>query len=55
MKTCQQRIAKYTARMVSSLIDPVLAQVNTKAATNFSTYVMDFYPNQLALRTLLAY
>lgn len=54
MRTCQQRIAKYTARMVSSLIDPVLAVVNAKAAANFTSYVLDFYPSQVALRTLLS-
>ena len=39
--------------MVSSLIDPVLSQVNTKAAVNFGIYVMDFVPNQIALRVHL--
>jgi hypothetical protein len=54
MKSAQQRIAAYAARMVSSIIDPVLAVVKDKAQANFTTYVLDFYPNQLALRTLLA-
>ncbi len=53
MRTAQQRIAAYEARMVSSLIDPVLTAVNAKAVDNFTTYQMDFYPNQVKLRTWL--
>lgn len=53
MRTDAQRIARYEARMLSSLIDPTLAAVNAKAAVNFATYATDFYPNQVALRALL--
>jgi hypothetical protein len=53
MKTSAQRISKYNARMLSTLLDPTLAAVNAKAAENFSSYVIDFYPNQVALRALL--
>lgn len=53
MKTASQRITKYEARMVSSLLDPVIAAVNAKAVVNFTAYVVDFYPNQVALRALL--
>ena len=54
MRTAQQRIAKYTARMVSSLLDPVVAAVNAKACQNFTTYVVDFVPNQSQLRVILS-
>jgi hypothetical protein len=40
--------------MLSTEIDPVLAVVNAAAALNFETYVNDFVPNQIALRTLLS-
>lgn len=53
MRTAAQRIAKYVARMVSTNLDPVLAAVNQKAAANFTTYAIDFVPNQVALRVLL--
>ena len=54
MKTDAQRIAHYNARMLSTIVDPVLAAVNAKACVNFGTYVMDFYPNQVQTRTLLS-
>lgn len=53
MKTDAQRIARYNARMQSSLIDPTLSQINTLAKANFATYENDFYPKQLQLRVLL--
>lgn len=53
MRTAQQRIDAYNARMVSSQIDPVLTAVNQKAVDNFTAYEMDFYPNQVKLRTYL--
>lgn len=53
MRTDQQRSAKYLARMVSTNIDPVIAAVNQKAAANFTTYIMEFWPNQQTLRGLL--
>lgn len=54
MRTDAQRIAHYNARMLSSLIDPVLAAVNTKACENFSIYIIEFYPNQVQMRGLLS-
>jgi hypothetical protein len=54
MKTDAQRIAKYNARMLSTLIDPVLSAVNAKACENFASYIIEFYPNQVATRTLLS-
>lgn len=53
MKTDAQRIARYNARMQSSLIDPSLSQINTLAKANFATYENDFYPLQVQLRVLL--
>lgn len=53
MRTAQQRIAAYEARMVSSLIDPVLTAVNAKAVDAFTTYELDFYPKQVKLRQIL--
>lgn len=53
MKTAAQRIAHYTNRLVSSLIDPVLTSMNMQQVENFSAYVTDFYPKQLALRVIL--
>lgn len=53
MKTDAQRIARYNARMQSSLIDPTLSQINALAKANFATYENDFYPLQVQLRVLL--
>jgi hypothetical protein len=54
MKTDAQRIAKYNARMLSSLLDPTVAAVSALATANYNSYITDFYPNQLALRALLS-
>ncbi len=54
MKTAARRIASYNARMLSTLVDPTLAAVNAKQVANFEAYVMDFYPNQVQMRTLLS-
>jgi metal-dependent HD superfamily phosphatase/phosphodiesterase len=54
MRTSAQRIARYNARMLSTQIDPTLAAVNAKACENFSTYVIDFVPNQTQMRALLS-
>jgi hypothetical protein len=54
MKTDVQRIAHYQDRMLSSLIDPVLAAVTADAVTNFSNYIVAFYPKQVQLREILA-
>lgn len=53
MRTASQRIAKYEARMLSTQIDPVLSAVNLQQISNFTSYVQDFYPNQLQLRVIL--
>jgi len=54
MRTAAQRIAHYSARMVSSLIDPVLTAVNAAAVANFTSYAMDFVAKQNQLRAILA-
>jgi len=54
VKTTAQRIAKYNARMVSSLVDPVLTAVQTLQQTNFAAYATDFVPKQQALRVILS-
>jgi len=53
MRTAAQRIAKYNARMLSTLLDPTLAAVNAQAVTNYNLYVQDFYPKQVQMRTIL--
>jgi len=47
------RIAHYNARMLSSLIDPVLSAVSAQQQANFAAYAIDFYPYQVALRAWL--
>jgi len=54
MRTAQQRIAKYNARMQSSLIDPTLSAMQALQAANFTAYELDFYPKQVAFRAVLA-
>ena len=53
MRSAADRIAKYNARMQSSLIDPTLSAVNAAQQSNFSIYILDFYPKQLAARAVL--
>lgn len=53
MRTAAQRIAHYTARMQSSLIDPVLTAVNAAAVANFTAYAIDFVPKQSQCRAVL--
>ena len=53
MRTAAQRIAKYNARMLSTLLDPTLAAVTAGAVTNYNIYVEDFYPMQVHMRTIL--
>jgi len=53
MRTTAQRIAAYNARMLSSLVDPVLSAVATLASTNYAAYVNVFVPKQEALRAIL--
>lgn len=53
MRTAQQRIAAYNARMVSSLLDPVRAAVTADAQANFAAYAIEFVPKQASLREVL--
>lgn len=53
MRTSAQRIAKYNARMLSSLVDPTLSAVNAMQQANFAAYENEFYPLQVQLRALL--
>jgi hypothetical protein len=53
MKTDAQRIAHYNARMLSSLIDPTISQIQALAVANFGAYASAFYLKQQALRALL--
>lgn len=53
MRTAAQRIAKYEARMQSTQIDPVLANINVQQMANFAIYELDFYPRQVKLRDIL--
>jgi hypothetical protein len=53
VRTTAQRIAKFNARMLSSLIDPVLSAVQSLASANYTTYVNAFVPKQVALRAVL--
>lgn len=53
MRTDAQRIAAYNARMLSTLVDPALAAVNTMAVANFGAYATDFYAKQGVLRGIL--
>ena len=53
MRSAAQRIAAYDARMVSTLIDPVLVAVAPLAKANFDAYATEFAIKQEALRQLL--
>lgn len=53
MKTAAQRIAHYEARMLSSLIDPVLTAINAAAVANYTAYAIDFVPFQSQLQAQL--
>ena len=53
MKTAQQRIAHYEARMSSTLLDPTLSAVSAKAAANFTSYAVEFVPMQQAVAAIL--
>jgi hypothetical protein len=54
MKTEAQRRAHYEARMLTTLIDPTLSATSAKQAENYAAYLLDFYPNQVQMRTLLS-
>lgn len=53
MRTAAQRIAKYEARMVSTLLDPVLSAVNVQQKANFGIYATEWVPLQEAVHTYL--
>jgi hypothetical protein len=53
MKSAAQRIAKFNARMKSTLIDPTLTAVENLAATNFTAYAIEFTAKQVQLREVL--
>lgn len=53
MRSAEQRIASYNARMQSSQIDPTLSAVQSLAQANFAAYVVEFYPYQVQLRAIL--
>jgi hypothetical protein len=53
MRTLAQRIAKYNAKTLNSITDPVLTAVQAQQVDNFTTYEMSFYPRQVQLRTIL--
>ena len=53
MRTDAQRIAKYNARMLSSLIDPTLSVMFTQQKANYAAHTSAFYIKQQALRVIL--
>lgn len=53
MRTDAQRIAKYNARMLSSLIDPTLSAVYTNQKSNFAAHTTAFYIKQQELRVII--
>ena len=53
MRTDAQRIAKYNARLLSSLIDPTLSAMFTQQKANFASHASAFYIKQQALRVII--
>lgn len=53
MRTAAQRIAKYNARMVSSILDPARTATTAAAQANYAAYATEFVPKQQALRATL--
>lgn len=53
MRTDAQRIASFNARMLSTLVDPVLAAVNAMAVQNYTAYVTPYYVAQQTCRGIL--
>jgi len=53
MRTDAQRIAKYNARELSSLVDPTLSAMFTQQKANYAAYTSAFYTKQLALRIII--
>ncbi len=53
MRSDVQRIANFEARMQSTLLDPTVTAVAPLAVANYATYITEFYPYQVQLRTIL--
>jgi len=53
MRTDAQRIARYNARLLSSLIDPTLSAMFTQQKANFASHASAFYIKQQALRVII--
>jgi len=53
MRTDAQRIAKYNARMLSSLVDPTLSVMFTQQKANYASHASAFYIKQQALRVII--
>jgi len=53
MRTDAQRIAKYNARLLSSLIDPTLSAMSTLQKANYAAHASTFYTKQQALRVII--
>ena len=53
MRTDAQRIAKYNARLLSSLIDPTLSAMSTLQKANYAAHASAFYTKQQALRVII--
>jgi len=53
MRTDAQRIAKYNARVLSSLIDPTLSAMFTQQKANYAAHASAFYTKQQALRIII--
>lgn len=53
MRTDSQRIAKYNARLLSSLIDPTLSGVFALQKANYAAHTSAFYIKQQALRVII--
>jgi hypothetical protein len=53
MRSDVQRIANYEARMQSTLVDPTVTAIRDLAVANYQAYIVEFYPFQVQLRTIL--
>jgi len=53
MRTDAQRIARYNARLLSSLIDPTLSAMSTQQKANYASHASAFYIKQQALRIII--
>lgn len=53
MRTDIQRIASYEARMQSTLLDPTVTSVAPLAVANYTSYIAEFYPYQIQMRSIL--